>query len=63
MTDDFGASRTIWPTLPDKQATRQMSAVQQLPEMIHHLRELEKQVAQLAAKLNSQASAIADCPV
>jgi hypothetical protein len=28
-----------------------MIAAQQLPEMIHRLRELEKQVGQLAAKL------------
>jgi UDP-3-O-[3-hydroxymyristoyl] glucosamine N-acyltransferase len=42
------------PAMPDKQAKRQMIAVQQLPEMIHRLRELEKQVGQLAAKLNSR---------
>jgi UDP-3-O-[3-hydroxymyristoyl] glucosamine N-acyltransferase len=40
------------PAMPDKQAKRQMIAVQQLPEMIHRLRELEKQVSQLAAKLS-----------
>jgi UDP-3-O-[3-hydroxymyristoyl] glucosamine N-acyltransferase len=39
------------PAMPDKQAKRQMIAVQQLPEMIHRLRELEKQVGELAAKL------------
>jgi len=42
------------PAMPDKQAKRQMIAVQQLPEMIHRLRELEKQVGELAAKLGSQ---------
>jgi UDP-3-O-[3-hydroxymyristoyl] glucosamine N-acyltransferase len=38
------------PAMPDKQAKRQMIAAQQLPDMIHRLRELEKQVAELAAK-------------
>ena len=38
------------PAAPDKQAKRQMIAVQQLPDMIHRLRELEKQVAELTAK-------------
>jgi UDP-3-O-[3-hydroxymyristoyl] glucosamine N-acyltransferase len=42
------------PAMPDKQAKRQIIAVQQLPEMIHRLRELEKQVAALAAKLGDQ---------
>ncbi len=39
------------PAAPDKQAKRQMIAVQQLPEMVHRLRELEKQVGELVAKL------------
>ena len=43
------------PAMPDKQAKRQMIAVQQLPEMIHRLRELEKQVSELAAKLSPPA--------
>ena len=51
------------PAMPDKQAKRQIIAVQQLPEMIYRLRELEKQVGQLAAKLDVQPSAVADCPV
>ena len=42
------------PAMPDKQAKRQIIAAQQLPEMIHRLRELEKQVSQLAAKLDSR---------
>ncbi len=42
------------PAAPDKQAKRQMIAVQQLPEMVHRLRELEKQVGELAAKLVAQ---------
>jgi UDP-3-O-[3-hydroxymyristoyl] glucosamine N-acyltransferase len=42
------------PAAPDKQAKRQMIAVQQLPEMVRRLRELEKQVGELAAKLVAQ---------
>jgi len=42
------------PAAPDKQAKRQMIAAQQLPEMIHRLRELEKQVGQLAVKLDAR---------
>ncbi len=38
------------PAAPDKQAKRQMIAVQQLPELIRRTRELEKQVAELRAK-------------
>jgi UDP-3-O-[3-hydroxymyristoyl] glucosamine N-acyltransferase len=40
-----------YPAAPDKQAKRQIIAVQQLPDMIHRLRELEKQVEQLRAKV------------
>ena len=39
------------PAVPDKQAKRQMIALQQLPELIRRTRELEKQVAELQAKL------------
>jgi UDP-3-O-[3-hydroxymyristoyl] glucosamine N-acyltransferase len=39
-----------YPAVPDKQAKRQMIAAQQLPELIHRMRELEKQVEQLNAK-------------
>ena len=42
------------PALPDKQTKRQMIALQQLPEMLHRLRDLEKQVAVLSAKLESK---------
>jgi len=42
------------PAMPDKQAKRQMIAGQQLPAMLHRLRELEKQVEQLTVKLNAQ---------
>jgi UDP-3-O-[3-hydroxymyristoyl] glucosamine N-acyltransferase len=39
-----------YPAAPDRQAKRQMIAVQQLPDMIHRLRELEKQMEQLRAQ-------------
>ncbi|MCI0536381.1 MAG: UDP-3-O-(3-hydroxymyristoyl)glucosamine N-acyltransferase [Verrucomicrobiales bacterium] len=39
------------PAAPDKQAKRQMIAVQHLPELIRRMRELEKQVEQLSAKV------------
>jgi UDP-3-O-[3-hydroxymyristoyl] glucosamine N-acyltransferase len=38
------------PAAPDKQAKRQMIAIQQLPELLHRLRDLEKQVQELTAK-------------
>jgi UDP-3-O-[3-hydroxymyristoyl] glucosamine N-acyltransferase len=38
------------PAAPDKQAKRQMIALQQLPELIRRTRELEKEVAALKAK-------------
>jgi UDP-3-O-[3-hydroxymyristoyl] glucosamine N-acyltransferase len=41
------------PAAPDKQAKRQMIAVQHLPELIHRVRELEKQVAELTANAGS----------
>ena len=40
-----------YPAVPDKQAKRQWIGVQRLPEMTVKLRELEKQVAALTAKL------------
>ncbi len=39
------------PAAPDKQAKRQWVGVQQLPEMIRRLRDLEQEVAQLRAKV------------
>jgi len=42
------------PAAPDKQAKRQFIAIQHLPEMIHRMRDLEKQVAELSAKVNPQ---------
>jgi len=38
------------PAMPDKQAKRQFIAIQQLPDLIRRMRELEKQVAELTAK-------------
>jgi UDP-3-O-[3-hydroxymyristoyl] glucosamine N-acyltransferase len=38
------------PAAPDRQAKRQMIAVQQLPDLIHRMRDLEKQVQELTAK-------------
>ncbi len=39
------------PAAPDKQAKRQMIALQQLPELIRRTRELEKEVAELKARI------------
>jgi UDP-3-O-[3-hydroxymyristoyl] glucosamine N-acyltransferase len=39
------------PAMPDKQAKRQWVAVQQLPELLRRVRELEKQVEQLTAQV------------
>jgi UDP-3-O-[3-hydroxymyristoyl] glucosamine N-acyltransferase len=38
------------PAAPDRQAKRQIIAMQQLPELLHRLRNLEKQVQELTAK-------------
>jgi UDP-3-O-[3-hydroxymyristoyl] glucosamine N-acyltransferase len=38
------------PASPERQGKRQHIAIQQLPDMIHRMRELEKQVEQLAEK-------------
>jgi UDP-3-O-[3-hydroxymyristoyl] glucosamine N-acyltransferase len=38
------------PAAPDKQAKRQMIAMQQLPELLHRMRDLEKQVQELTTK-------------
>ncbi len=38
------------PAMPDKQAKRQIIALQQLPELIRRMRDLEKEVAELKAK-------------
>jgi len=51
---DVGEKETVlgYPAVPDKQAKRQWIGVQRLPEMTMKLRELEKQIAALTAKLN-----------
>ena len=41
------------PAVPDKQAKRQMIAVQHLPELVRRLRELEREVEQLKSKLSA----------
>jgi UDP-3-O-[3-hydroxymyristoyl] glucosamine N-acyltransferase len=46
------------PALPDRQAKRQVIAVQQLPDLIHRMRELEKHVEQLTAKYASLESRV-----
>jgi UDP-3-O-[3-hydroxymyristoyl] glucosamine N-acyltransferase len=43
------------PAAPDKQAKRQMIAMQHLPDLLHRMRELEKQVQELTAKSAAQA--------
>ncbi|MEO7300392.1 MAG: UDP-3-O-(3-hydroxymyristoyl)glucosamine N-acyltransferase [Verrucomicrobiota bacterium] len=50
---DVGEKETVLgiPAMPDKQTKRQWIAMQQLPEMIRRMRALEKQVAELSAKL------------
>jgi len=40
------------PAVPDQQAKRQIIAAQHLPELLRRMRELEKQVEQLQAKVN-----------
>ena len=38
------------PAAPGLQAKRQMVAIQQLPELLHRMREMEKQIEQLTAR-------------
>jgi UDP-3-O-[3-hydroxymyristoyl] glucosamine N-acyltransferase len=40
------------PAAPDKQAKRQMIAIQHLPELLHRMRELEQQVKELSARIS-----------
>ena len=58
---DIPAGGTVLgiPALPDKQTKRQWIAMQQLPEMIRRVRELEKRVEQLSAQLSQGASPLA----
>ncbi|HEY5490129.1 MAG TPA: UDP-3-O-(3-hydroxymyristoyl)glucosamine N-acyltransferase [Gemmatimonadaceae bacterium] len=55
VTRDLADGQTVlgFPAVPDKQAKRQWIGVQQLPELIVRMRELEKQVAEVTAKLKS----------
>lgn len=55
VTRDLADGQTVlgFPAVPDKQAKRQWIGVQQLPELIVRMRELEKQVAEVTAKLMS----------
>lgn len=50
---DIPAGGTVWgfPAMPDQQMKRQIIAGQQLPEMIKRLKALEKQVAELTARM------------
>lgn len=52
---DIPAGGTVWgiPAMPDKQTKRQIIAAQQLPEMLRRMKALEKQVAELTAKLDT----------
>jgi UDP-3-O-[3-hydroxymyristoyl] glucosamine N-acyltransferase len=51
---DVGPGETVLgsPAMPDKQTKRQWVATMQLPDMVRRLRELEKQVAELSARLS-----------
>jgi UDP-3-O-[3-hydroxymyristoyl] glucosamine N-acyltransferase len=40
------------PAAPDKQAKRQFIAIQQLPDLIKRMRDMEKQIAELSAKVS-----------
>jgi UDP-3-O-[3-hydroxymyristoyl] glucosamine N-acyltransferase len=52
VTRDLEDGQTVlgYPAVPDKQAKRQWIALQQLPDLLGRIRDLEKQVAELAAK-------------
>jgi UDP-3-O-[3-hydroxymyristoyl] glucosamine N-acyltransferase len=52
---DVGPKETVLgiPAMPDKQAKRQWIAVQQLPDMIRRMREMEKQLQEMQSKLAS----------
>ena len=53
VTRDVADGETVmgFPAVPDKQAKRQWIGIQKLPDMIVRMRELEKQVAALTARL------------
>jgi UDP-3-O-[3-hydroxymyristoyl] glucosamine N-acyltransferase len=56
VTRDVADKQTVlgYPAVPDKQAKRQWIGLQQLPELIVRMRELERQVAEVTARLDSQ---------
>jgi len=49
------------PAMPDRQTKKQWAAMQQLPEMVRRVRELEKLVGQLHEKLNGAAASASEC--
>lgn len=55
VTRDVADKQTVlgYPAVPDKQAKRQWIGLQQLPELIVKMRDLEKQVADVTARLES----------
>ena len=55
VTKDLADGQTVlgFPAVPDKQAKRQWIGVQQLPDLIGRVRELEKQLAEVTARLGS----------
>jgi UDP-3-O-[3-hydroxymyristoyl] glucosamine N-acyltransferase len=58
MTNIPDGEKWLWtPAQPDRQAKRQMIALQQLPELIRRVKELERQLALKAEAADSPASA------
>ncbi|MDP1890367.1 MAG: UDP-3-O-(3-hydroxymyristoyl)glucosamine N-acyltransferase [Gemmatimonadaceae bacterium] len=53
VTRDLADGQTVlgYPAVPDKQAKRQWIGLQQLPDLIVRMRDLEKQLAEVTAKL------------
>ncbi len=53
VTRDLADGQTVlgYPAVPDKQAKRQWIAIQQLPDLIVRVRELEKRLEEVTAKL------------
>lgn len=57
VTRDVADKETVYgfPAVPDRQAKRQWVGIQKLPDMIVRMRELERQIAELTAKLSKDA--------
>jgi UDP-3-O-[3-hydroxymyristoyl] glucosamine N-acyltransferase len=53
VTRDMADGQTVlgYPAVPDKQAKRQWIGLQQLPDLIVRMRQLEKQLEEVTAKL------------